>query len=79
MDSWRFFELNGISHNALMLIFHDTALWRKVDAPRKRRVKRHFQTLCFAVCDFYITINFFLFWGLHYQDLYQNDQLGLNF
>ena len=79
MDSWRFFELNGISHNALMLIIHDTALWRKEDAPPKRRVKRHFQTPCFAVCNIYITINFFLFLVLQYQNLYQNDQLCLNF
>ena len=79
MDSWRFFELNGISHYALMLIFHDTALWRKQDAPPKRRVKRHFQTLCFAVCNIYITINFFLFLALQYQNLYQDDQLSLNF
>ena len=79
MDSWRFFELNGILHNALMLIIHDTALWRKEDAPPKRRVKRHFQTPCFAVCNIYITINFFLFLVLQYQNLYQNDQLCLNF
>ena len=42
MDSGRFFELNGISHYALMFKFDDTVVWRKVDAPPKKTRKMTF-------------------------------------